>query len=244
MARVEARPACPAVQVEGLQTMVQATISTTAADSTTGRTSQAELNAFVCDSLPPQGCWGDEHYLWLTDRTRRLVEFTDGYVDLLPMPTVEHQAILQFLNRLFDAHLAPLGGFVLFAGLRVRIREGKFREPDLAALRSRSDPRNEPRYWRGADVVAEVVSPDDPARDLVDKRADYAEAGIPEYWIVDPHVETVTVLNLAGGTYVEHGVFSRGDTAASLLLEGLVVDVTALFDFAQPETDATGANAP
>jgi len=231
MTRAEARPACPAGHVEGLQTMVQATISTTAADSTTGRTSQAELNAFVCDSLPPQGCWGDEHYLWLTDRTRRLVEFTDGYVELLPMPTVEHQAILQFLNRLFDAHLAPLGGFVLFAGLRVRVREGKFREPDLAALRGRSDPRNEPRYWLGADVVAEVVSPDDPARDLIAKPADYAEAGIPEYWIVDPRVEKVTVLALAGGTYVEQGVFSRGDTATSALLDGFAVDVTALFDF-------------
>ncbi len=211
--------------------MAQATISATAADSTTARTSQAELDALLCDSMPPQGCWGDEHYLWLTDRTRRLVEFTDGTVELLPMPTVEHQAILQFLNRLFDAHLAPLGGFVLFAGLRVRIRDGKFREPDLAALRSRSDPRNEPRYWIGADVVAEVVSADDPARDLVAKRADYAEAGIPEYWIVDPRVETVTVLTLAGGAYVEHGVFHRGDTAASVLLDGFAVDVTALFDF-------------
>ena len=166
--------------------MAQAAITTTAAGSMPSRTSQAELNALLCDVMPPQGCWSEALYLWLTDWTNRLIEFTDGHVELLPMPTVAHQAILQLLNRLFDAHLAPLGGFVLFAGLRVRIREDKFREPDLAALRSRSDPRNEARYWRGADVVAEVVSPDDPARDLVAKRTDYAEAGIPEYWIVDP----------------------------------------------------------
>ena len=212
--------------------MAQAAITTTAAGSMPSRTSQAELNALLCDVMPPQGCWSEALYLWLTDWTNRLIEFTDGHVELLPMPTVAHQAILQLLNRLFDAHLAPLGGFVLFAGLRVRIREDKFREPDLAALRSRSDPRNEARYWRGADVVAEVVSPDDPARDLVAKRTDYAEAGIPEYWIVDPRVETVTVLTLAGGTYVEHGVFFRGDTATSPLLDGFAVDVTALFDFA------------
>ena len=209
--------------------MVQATNSPTAATTT----SQADLNAFVCDSLPPQGCWGDEHYLWLTDRTRRLVEFADGYVELLPMPTVAHQAILSLLNDLLNAHLKARGGFVLFAGLRLRIREGKFREPDLAALCRRSDPRNEPRYWLGADLVAEVVSPDDPARDLVAKRGDYAEAGIPEYWIVDPRVETVTVLRLAGGTYVEHGIFVRGETATSALLDGFTVDVTALFDYAQ-----------
>ena len=210
--------------------MAQATNSTA---TTAPATSQAELNAFVCDSLPRQGCWGDEHYLWLTDRTRRLVEFTDGHVELLPMPTVAHQAILSLLNDLLNAYLKPRGGFVLFAGLRVRIREGRFREPDLAALRRRSDPRNEARYWLGADVVAEVVSPDDPARDLVDKPRDYAEAGIPEYWIVDPRVETVTVLRLAGGTYVEHGAFTRGDTATSALLDGFTVDVTALFDYAR-----------
>ena len=76
------------------------------------------------------------------------------------------------------------------------IRAGKFREPDLAALRDRSDPRNQDRFWLGADMVVEVVSPDDPNRDLVEKRADYAEAGIPEYWIVDPRFESVTVLTL------------------------------------------------
>ena len=221
--------------------MTQVTSSTTPARARSGAapstavpaTSQAELNAFVCDSLPPQGCWGDEHYLWLTDRTRRLVEFTDGYVELLPRPTVAHQAILSLLNDLLNAYLKPHGGFVLFAGLRVRIREGKFREPDLAALRRRSDPRNESRYWQGADFVAEVVSPDDPARDLVAKRHDYAEAGIPEYWIVDPRVETVTVLTLSGGTYAEHGVFARGETATSPLLEDFTVDVAALFDYAK-----------
>ena len=36
-------------------------------------------------------------------------------------------------------------------------------------------------------TCGEVVSPDRPERDLVDKRIDYAEAGIPEYWVVDPH---------------------------------------------------------
>ena len=46
--------------------------------------------------------------------------------------------------------------------------------------------RNQDRFWLGADVVVEVVSPDDLGRDLVVKRADYAEAAIPEYWIVDP----------------------------------------------------------
>ena len=204
--------------------MTQAMIATTSQDA---------LNALLCHAMPPQGYWSDEQYLWLTDRTRRMVEFTDGRIEELPMPTATHQAIILFLLDVFNAYLRPRGGFVLFAGLRVRIGEGKFREPDVAALRDRSDPRNQDRFWLGADVVVEVVSPDDPGRDLVVKRADYAEAAIPEYWIVDARVETVTVLTLAGGAYVEHGVFSRGEAATSPLLDGLTIAVTAMVDFAK-----------
>lgn len=73
------------------------------------------------------------------------------------------------------------------------------------------------------------MSPDDPDRDLVVKRRDYAEANVPEYWIVDPRSETITVLVLTGGRYVEHGVFARGDTATSRLLDGFTVEAAAVF---------------
>ena len=198
------------------------TIATTA-------TSQAALDALLCDLLPRQGCWSDEEYLWLTDHTNRPIEFTDGHIEELPMPTDTHQAILAFFYDLFCDYIRPRG-VVRFASLRLRIREGKFREPDLLLLRDRSDPRREDRYWLGADLVVEVVSVDCPQRDLVAKRIDYAEAGIPEYWIADPRDARITVLALEGETYVEHGVFARGDTATSRLLDGFSVDVAAVFD--------------
>ena len=105
--------------------------------------SQDALNAVLGDAMPSQGSWSDEHYLWLTDRTRRLVELTDGRVELLPKPTERHQIILLFLYRLFYAHLRvpPLDGVVVTSGLRMRVREGKFHEPDLLLLRDRSDSR-------------------------------------------------------------------------------------------------------
>ena len=196
--------------------------------------SQAVLNALLGEVLPRQGCWSDEGYLWLTDHGNRLVEFTDGFVEELPMPTDTHQTILAFLHALFRAWVQPRGGVAAFSPLRLRIREGKFREPDLLLLRDRSDPRRRNRYWQGADLVVEVVSPDNPDRDLVEKRADYAEAKIPEYWIADPRDETLTVLVLRGEAYVEHGRHARGEVAASILLEGFSVEVSAVFD--APET--------
>ena len=206
------------------------------AASVAAATPQAALDALLCDILPRQGCWSDEAYLWLTDHGRRLIEFTDGRIEELPMPTFTHQAVLAFLYRMFHDYLRPRGGVAMFSGLRMRIREGKFREPDLLILLDRSDPRCQDRYWLGADLVAEVVSPDDPDRDLVEKRADYAEAGIPEYWIADPRDETITVLALEGEGYVEHGAYARGGRAMSRLLDGFTAEVAAVFD--APESGA------
>ncbi len=57
--------------------------------------------------------------------------------------------------------------------------------------------------------MIEVVSPGkaNRERDWVRKRAQYAARGISEYWLIDPEAQTVTVLVLASGVYVEAGVF-------------------------------------
>ena len=188
------------------------------------------LASLLCDLLPSQGHWSDDAYLWLTDYSNRLIEFTDGRVEELSMPTDTHQVVLLYLYDLFRTWIKPRGGVVMVAALRMRIREGKFRKPDLLMLRDRSDPRRQDRYWLGADLVVEVVSPDDPDRDLVEKRVDYAEGSIPEYWIADSRGETITVLVLDGDRYVEHGVFGRGASATSPLLEGFAADVSTVFD--------------
>ena len=194
----------------------------------------ARLAELLCSALPPQGAWSDDAYLWLTDHSRRLIEFTDGSLEELPLPTSTHQAVLLFLYGIFHAYLRERGGVVMVAPLRLRIRDGKFREPDLLLLRSRDDPRYADRFWLGADLVAEVVSAADPQRDFVQKRADYADAGVPEHWIVDPRDATILVLGLADGAYREIGRYGRGDMAASPSLEGLAVDVAALFDAPKP----------
>ena len=177
-----------------------------------------------------QGLWTREQYLRLTDYSNRLVEFTDGALEVLPMPTDHHQAISQFLLFALHAFLRPRGGTVRFAPLRLQIYEEKFREPDLMLVVDANDPRRRNAYWLGADMVIEIVSPDNPERDTVVKRSDYAEAKIPEYWIVHPKEETVTVLQLTEGQYSEHGVFKRGDVATSVLLESFSISVDEVLD--------------
>jgi Uma2 family endonuclease len=182
------------------------------------------------DLEPLQGLWSVEQYLKLTSKTNHLIEFTDGMIEVLPMPTRRHQVILLLLYELLKAVINPAGGIVLVAPLRLQVRPGQFREPDVLLLLQADDPRNQEAYWLGADLVVEVVSPDNPERDTQVKVVDYAEAGIPEYWIVNPLDETITVLTLADDAYTAHGVFQRGDVATSALLAGFSVPVAAVFD--------------
>lgn len=196
-----------------------------------GRRSRAyRRDLSLLDALPQQGDWSEEEYLWLTDRTNRLVEFSDGIVEVLPMPTEEHQRILLYLYRLLYSLVELAGGKVVTSPMRLQLPNSRFREPDLLLLLSARDPRRQNRYWLGADFVIEVVSPDDPKRDTVQKRREYARAGIPEYWIVDPIRQAITVLQLDGKRYAVHGTFRRGETATSVLVPTFVVDVSAALD--------------
>ena len=167
-----------------------------------------------------------------------LAEWVDGRMDELPMPTPRHQSAGSVV---YDALLKfswerRLNAAVRFTGLPVRIpayagHESRIRYPDVVMLKNANDPRAAADAWNGADLVVEVVSPDDPLRDTRDKRLDYAAAGVPEYWIVDPrpHVRTVSVLTLGGGVYADR-VFGEGERAGGVLLPDFTVDVTACFN--------------
>lgn len=191
---------------------------------------QAEPAWEIALLFPAQGCWSEEEYLALN--TNHLVEYSDGRIEVLPMPTDKHQAIVAYLFVILLALTQRIGGTVRFSPLRLRLWPRKFREPDLMLLLASHDHLRHDKYWEGADLVMEVVSPDDPERDLVTKRREYAQAGIPEYWIVDPQTETITVLRLDNDAYMEHGRFGRGAVATSATLPDLQVEVGAAFDAA------------
>ncbi|OGO40204.1 MAG: hypothetical protein A2Z04_00640 [Chloroflexi bacterium RBG_16_57_9] len=191
---------------------------------------QAEPAGEIALLFPAQGYRSEEEYLALN--TNHLVEYSDGRIEVLPMPTDKHQAIVAYLFMILLALTQRIGGTVRFSPLRIRLWPGKFREPDLMLLLASHDHLRHNQYWEGADLVMEVVSPDDPERDLVTKRQEYAQAGIPEYWIVDPQAETITVLVLDNNAYAEHGRFGRSAVAASATLPALQVEVDAVFDAA------------
>jgi Uma2 family endonuclease len=201
-----------------------------ALDNTIQGQSELEPAWDVARLFPPQGTWSEEEYLALN--TNRLVEFVDGYIEVLPMPTMMHQLIMLFLYDALKAFVSPGNlGRVLVAPFRVQVRRGKFREPDVLFMKAEHFARMGNEYWDGADLVMEVVSEDNRRHDLETKRDEYAQAGRPEYWIVDPQEARITVLTLESQTktYSVHGVFTVGTRASSKLLLGFAVDVTTAF---------------
>lgn len=177
---------------------------------------------------PYQGEWSESEYLDLP--TNRLVEYDDGRLEFLPMPTTLHQWIFFYLCRLLHDFVSSQQlGLVLPAGTMVRLWQRKYREPDVVFMLDKHRDRVGKRYWKGADLVMEVVSDDRKSRkrDLVEKRDEYARAGISEYWIVDPKEKQITVLRLKGKKYLVHGTFKEGQTANSHLLRGFTVDVAS-----------------
>ena len=61
--------------------------------------------------------------------------------------------------------------------------------------------------------------------------SEYAAAGIPEYWLIDPTSENVTVFVLEddANLYSDHGVYGSGQEATSVSLLGFTIDVQTLF---------------
>src|SRR5262249_40409525 len=126
----------------------------------------------------------------------RLIELSEGRLEFLPMPTTSHQWIALVLCECLKAFVWPKLGWVLPAPLRVRLWPGRFREPDVAFMFRENRERIGEQFWKGADLVMEVLSRSkrDRRRDLVIKRREYARAEIREYWLVDPKKGQITVL--------------------------------------------------
>jgi len=189
----------------------------------------------IATLFPPQGQWSDSEYLSVANEHNRHIEMTDGRLEILPLPKPYHQRLLLFLSDHFRAYMREHKlGEMLTAPMPVRMRDRKWREPDLVYLSREHFDQSKESFWDRADLAVEIVSDDSRKRDMDEKRGDYAEAGIAEYWIVDPREERIEVLTLRGKQYAQHGLFGRGEHATSSLLTGFRVDVSATFDAGNP----------
>jgi Uma2 family endonuclease len=119
----------------------------------------------------------------------RTTEWVDEEMITYMPPFLRHQIISRFLFRLIDeyVHMNKLGA-VLYAPFEVKLwPDGPSREPDLLFVSNdKLDLLVEKRFDGGPDLVIEIVSAGSVREDKVRKFDEYEQAGVAEYWIIDP----------------------------------------------------------
>ena len=132
-------------------------------------------------------------------------ELVDGRLVEQEMPDAIHETIvMEFAIRL-SAWAKPRDGRVYGSELKVKIRPGRGRKPDLSLFLAGRRPQPRGAVSTPPDAMIEVVSPTprDGRRDRVEKVQDYAALGVKFYWIVDPDLRAIEILELGpDGRYV------------------------------------------
>lgn len=103
-------------------------------------------------------------------------------------------------------------------------------QPDILFIRNERLGIIGKKYVEGTpDLIMEILSPSNWLYDRREKMQVYQEAGVNEYWIVDPRARAVEVCVLEEGAYLLVGQFERGDRAQSQVVAGFEVAVDEVF---------------
>ncbi len=125
-------------------------------------------------------------------------ELIGGAIVMTPAPEPVHQRASFRLARLIE-DACPENHKVFIAPIHFDLPGDQRVEPDLIVA---SDASVGPKRLAGpALLVVEVVSPGSRLNDTVTKRAAYADAGVPAYWIVDPERGHLLALRLGEDGY-------------------------------------------
>ncbi len=183
-------------------------------------------------TLPAQGEWTYEDYLALPDDGKRY-EIIEGVLYVVNAPNSDHQTVVTETSR----HLGNFAashklGRVLVAPFEVHL-SSRTRpiQPDILFIRAERWPAERISYFEGApDLVVEVISPSSTRMDRVTKFTAYEAAGVPEYWIVNPHARTIEIFTLSNGEYALLGEYTDDETVQSAVLAGINLVASTVFE--------------
>ncbi|MBA3944326.1 MAG: Uma2 family endonuclease [Herpetosiphonaceae bacterium] len=179
---------------------------------------------------PEQGEWTYADYAAVPDDGHRY-EIIEGVLYMAPAPGSAHQsAVTWFIFYLTTYVQVPGLGRVFTAPFDVELAPGTVVQPDVTVVLALNLGVVTPRGIVGApDLVVEIASPSTATHDRSTKLQVYSQAGIREYWIVDPHAHTVELLVLEHGSYRTVSVFQGKALLPSAVVPGLPVRVEQFF---------------
>ncbi|GHV80456.1 hypothetical protein AGMMS49944_22470 [Spirochaetia bacterium] len=160
-------------------------------------------------------------------------EIIEGELYMMSPPVRKHQGLLGQLYLQLAIFLKGkpckvyMGPFGVRLHPRKDLRDKTLLEPDISVICDFS--KLDDRGCNGApDLIIEILSPSTSTKDKVRKYNLYLDAGVREYWIVDPKAETVQVYVLENGRYVAAS-YGDADTIAVTVLPGCTINLKEVF---------------
>jgi Uma2 family endonuclease len=181
-----------------------------------------------------------DYYKWQFEER---VELIKGKIFKVgPTPNPVHQQLLGDIFTLLKTFLPRKPCKVFFAPFDVRLTDKSMDDkdiitvlqPDICVVFDRT--KVDKRGCIGApDLVVEVLSPGNSAKELRNKYEVYEEAGVKEYWVVSPQNQNFLIYTLHDGKFQLSPVKMPGDVVTSFVLPGFSIDLTELFSDIDPE---------
>ena len=160
-------------------------------------------------------------------------ELVHGEVHVTPAPATRHQLTLQNLSENLGpfVHKNHLGE-ICPAPLDVRLGAETALQPDLIFISNARAGIIQENWIEGApDLAVEILSPSTAGHDRATKLPIYAEARVPEVWLIDPRARTVEVLRLQAAKYWVEATYAGHQILTSNLIPGWQLPLDDLFDF-------------
>jgi Uma2 family endonuclease len=158
-------------------------------------------------------------------------ELYGGEPIVVPAPNWRHQRVVVKLAGLLQEHELRAGGGVVVAPFDIVLSDYDVLQPDVvffgADKRARLDPLE--AAYVVPDLAVEVLSRSTEARDRGRKMALLAAYGLPEYWLIDPGVQTLEVYAQSQSGLLLVRAYEAGEIATSPALPGLSFNLDRLF---------------
>ncbi len=161
----------------------------------------------------------EEFLEWADEDT--LAEWVDGVVIRTYPATLQHQKIAWFIFSILSTFAEiHFSGTLLNRPFQMKLaRSG--REPDVLFIATENLARLKRTYLDGpADLVVEIISPESEDRDRSSKFYEYQDAGVLEYWLIDPELEQANFYQLDATGHYQQVVPDEAGRYRSRVLPG------------------------
>ncbi|MFD2760195.1 Uma2 family endonuclease [Lentibacillus juripiscarius] len=165
-------------------------------------------------------------------------EIIEGIPYMQVAPSRIHQEILSEVHRQIANYLIGTGCSVYPAPFHVVLdaeKEGKqdgqnVFEPDITVVCDQSK-LDENGCQGSPNMTVEITSPSTARKDKIEKFNKYEQAGVREYWIIEPQEKVVTVFTLQENyRFGRPGLYSTEDKVEVSIFDDLIIDLKMVFD--------------